>query len=67
MKVKLKSYSNPHNYEKNFEDKEEVFDTVNKALDYARKNIREVKNTNSFLGYKMFDFKGKLIHKLPSY
>lgn len=66
MRVKLNKYSNRDTYEKDFPDGIEEFGTVNKAIDFARKKLAKVRNTNKFLGYKMFNKHGELLHKLPS-
>lgn len=65
--ITLKKYRDPDTYEKDFPDKEEFFTTVKGALAYAKNNISKVRGTNKFLGYKIFNKHGELIHKLPSY
>lgn len=66
MNVKLKKYRNEDTYNKDFPDKEEFFTTVKGALEHAREKIALVRGTNKFLGYKIFDKHGDLVHKLPS-
>lgn len=67
MKVKVRSYSNPHNYEFDYPEKEFLMYSTTEALAFARKQIAQVRGTNSFLGYKIVNTKGDLIYRLPSY
>jgi len=67
MKVKVRSFSNPHNYESDFPEKEFLMYSTTEALAFARKKIALVRGTNFFLGFKIITTKGDLMYKLPSY
>ena len=67
MKAILKIYSNKLNYDKDFPDKVKFKPSITEAIEEAKGKIRTVRNTEKFLGFKVFDKHEKLKYKLPSY
>jgi len=67
MKAILKTYINQEMYEKDYPYKVEKKDSIGQAVETAKEEVRKYRNTNNFIGFKVFNTKEVLIHKLPSY
>lgn len=67
MKATLKYYKNQQEYEKDFPNKIEAKESITVALKEAKQQIREVRGTQNFIGFRVFDKYGDLKYKLPGY
>lgn len=67
MKATLKKYSNQQQYEIDSPVKVEAKKSIAVALNEAKLEIKKVRGTSEFIGFKIFDKYGDLKYKLPGY
>lgn len=67
MKAILKKYATQELYEKDYPHEIKTTDSIGDAVEEAKEIIRGYRKTKNFIGFKVFDIKGDLKYKLPSY
>jgi hypothetical protein len=65
MKVKIRRFNTEVSYKENLHPiKETTFSTVTEALEVCKKEVRDARGDEDFLGLRIVDLKGRSVHKL---